>query len=110
MPRGDIHLTVNVLPHEKFNRQGDDLHYSLQINCIDAILGKSTQVTTIEGKTLELNIPPGTQHGAMLSAAGHGMLMMNDNRFRGRMIINVEIVVPKFITDEQKAILIQHFQ
>jgi curved DNA-binding protein len=109
-PRGDIHLTVSISGNSKFRREGDDLHYDLQLNCIDAILGTSVEVTTIDGKTLSINIPPGTQHGSIMSVPGYGMPMMNDNRFKGRMMINLKIVIPKFITEEQKAVLIKHFQ
>lgn len=110
IPRGDIHLTVSVSGHDKFRREGDDLHLPLQLNCIDAILGISVEVETIDGKVLSINIPPGTQHGSIMAVPGYGMPMMNDNRFKGRMMIDINIVIPKFITDEQKNMLIEYFQ
>jgi len=110
MPRGDLHLTVSVLGHSKFTRVGDDLHLPLQLDCIHAILGNVIEVETIDGKTLSINIPPGTQHGSIMAVPGYGMPLMNDNRFKGRLMIDINIVIPKFITDEQKNILIKHFQ
>jgi curved DNA-binding protein len=107
IPRGDIHLTVQVQSHPIFQRQGDDLVKSVDVNCIDAMLGKKIQVTTIDNRTLDINIPAGTQHGQMLSAAGYGMPKVNDNRFKGRLLVNVNIVVPKNITENQKNILKQ---
>jgi curved DNA-binding protein len=109
-PRGDLHLTVSVLGHKKFRRAGDDIHLPLQLDCIDAILGTSREVETIDGKTLSIFIPPGTQHGSIMSVPGYGMPLMNDNRFKGRLMIDINIVIPKFITDEQKNALIKHFQ
>jgi len=109
-PRGDIHLTVSVSAHNKFRREGDALHLPLQLNCIDAILGTSVEVETIDGKTLSINIPPGTQHGAIMAVPGYGMPLMNDNRFKGRMMIDINIVIPQFVTDEQKNMLIKYFQ
>ena len=105
-PRGDIHLTVNVNPHDKFARQGDDLLCKVDITCIDAMLGKTINVTTIDGRTLEVTVNPGTQHGQILAAAGYGMPKVSDNRFKGRMLISVDISIPK-LTEEQKAILQQ---
>jgi DnaJ-class molecular chaperone len=105
-PRGDIHLTVNVHPHHKFARQGDDLLCKVDITCIDAMLGKTITVTTIDGKNLEVTINPGTQHGQILAAAGYGMPKVNDNRFKGRMLMSVDISIPK-LTEEQKIILQQ---
>ena len=109
MPRGDIHLTVSVAQHTKFQRQGDDLITSVDITCIDAMIGKKVFVETIDNKTLELTITPGTQHGQLMAAAGYGMPKMNDNRFKGRMLVAINIVIPRDLTDEQKQILINNF-
>jgi curved DNA-binding protein len=109
-PRGDIHLTVSVLEHPKFRRQGDDLVCNVEISCIDAMLGKNIIVTTIDGKTLEMTVRPGTQPGQILAATGYGMPKLNDNRFKGRMLMPVDIKIPTFLTEEQKLILQQNFQ
>ena len=110
VPRGDIHLTVSVLEHSLFSRQGDDLIRNVEISCIDAMLGKNILVDTIDGKTLEMTVRPGTQPGQILSAAGYGMPKLNDNRFKGRLLMPVNIKIPTFLTDEQKQILQQNFQ
>ena len=109
-PRGDIHLTVSVLEHSRFRRQGDDLICNIEISCIDAMLGKNILVNTIDGKTLEMTVKPGTQPGQILAAAGYGMPKLNDNRFKGRMLMPVDIKIPTFLTEEQKLILQQNFQ
>jgi DnaJ-class molecular chaperone len=101
LPRGDIHLTVNIIPNNKFNRQGDDLIKELEVNAIDAILGKNYQLETIDNRILEVKINPGTQHGQMLAAAGYGMPNMNDNRFVGRLLIQVKIQIPTDLTNSQ---------
>jgi DnaJ-class molecular chaperone len=98
------------MPHHKFQRQGDDLISQLDISCIDAILGKALFIDTLDNKTLELVIRPGTQHGQLLAAAGYGMPKMSDNRFKGRMLISVNVTIPTDLTDAQKQILREHFQ
>ena len=109
-PKGDIHLTVNVSPHKIFQRSGDDLTCDLKISCIDAMVGKTLQITTIDKKTLELQIKPGTQNGQILAAAGYGMPKMSDNRFKGRLLIIINVEIPNNLTDAQKQILREHFQ
>lgn len=101
LPRGDIHLTVNIIPNNKFGRQGDDLIKELEVNALDAILGKNYQLETIDNRLLEVKINPGTQHGQMLAAAGYGMPNMNDNRFVGRLLIQVKIQIPTNLTNSQ---------
>jgi len=102
LPRGDIHLTVSIQQHSRFIRQGDDLITRLEISAIDAILGKIVNVETIDNKLLEVTIHSGTQHGQTLAASNYGMPNMNDNRFVGRMLMNIDIKIPTNLTEEQK--------
>jgi len=106
-PRGDIHLTVTVREHPIFQRQGDDLLIVKDINCIDAMLGKDITINTIDGRTLEVKIQPGTQHGSTLGAAGFGMPKVSDSRFKGRLLIRINITIPTNLTDAQKLLLSQ---
>jgi curved DNA-binding protein len=105
LPRGDIHLTVHISSHHAFVRQGDDLIKEIEVSCIDAMLGSKVNVTTIDGKTLEVAISPGIQHGQTLNASGYGMPNMNDARFRGRLLMPVRITIPGALSDAQKELL-----
>jgi DnaJ-class molecular chaperone len=105
IPRGDIHLTVSVQSHPIFTRQGDDLVRSIDINCIDAMLGKTVRVAAIDGTPLDIKVQPGTQHGTTLAVAGYGMPKVNDNRFKGRMLVSVNVTIPTNLTEFQKSLL-----
>jgi len=102
---GDVHLTIQVLPHEKFQRHGDDLIAVIDVSCIDAMLGTSIEIETIDKKTLEVKINPGSQPGQIMSVPGYGMPNVNDSRFKGRLLINVNVTVPTLLTEEQKKLL-----
>ena len=101
-PRGDIHLSVNVMPHSVFQRDQDDLIMKLDINCFDAILGKTVQFETINGTLLETIVPPGIQQGQMLNVQGHGMPNMSNYHMRGRLLIALNITIPTTLTNTQK--------
>lgn len=107
LPRGDIHLTINIQPHHIYQRQGDDLVRTLSISCFDAILGKTIKFDTLDNKTLEINIASGTQHGQMLAVQGHGMPHMADQRMRGRLLLEIKIVIPIDLTETQKDLIRQ---
>jgi curved DNA-binding protein len=104
-PRGDIHLTVQVAPHPQFQRQNDDLIISLEVDAIDAILGKKYKINTINGRIIELTVNPGTQHDQTYAAAGYGMPSMRDARFVGRLLINIQIKIPTNLTNDQLSLL-----
>lgn len=110
VPKGDIYLSVSVQDHPRFRRQEDDLLMDLEISAIDAMLGKTLNIDTIDGKTLEVKINPGTQPNQILAAQGYGMPNMRDSRFKGRLLLNVIVKIPTNLSDEQKDILKKTFQ
>lgn len=101
-PRGDIHLTVHVKPHEIFNRQGDDLVKNIEISCLEAIVGKNVLIETLDKKLLETTIQAGIQPGQMVALHGYGMPNMSNPLMRGRLLLNVNIKVPTDLSEEQK--------
>lgn len=104
VPRGDIHLTVNVTPHKIFHRDGDDLRMKYNITCFEAILGKNIQFETIDGKFLETSIPSGIQHGQTLNVQGFGMPNLSNPSVRGRLLIDVNITIPLLTEDQKEAL------
>ncbi|KKL65841.1 hypothetical protein LCGC14_2150960, partial [marine sediment metagenome] len=45
---GDLIVRIMVLPHSKFKRDGADIFYDAQISMIEATLGKTIEVPTLE--------------------------------------------------------------
>ena len=107
LPRGDVHLTVNVIADSVFERQGDDLLREVDVNALDAILGTELNIETIDNKVLSLSIKPGTQPGTILGAHGYGMPNMQDNRYKGRLLLKIKVIIPTILTDQQKELLNQ---
>jgi DnaJ-class molecular chaperone len=101
LPRGDILLNVHIGNHPRFIRQGDDLFQEVTINSIEAMLGTTITLTSIDDKQLETTIPAGIQNDAMIGLAGYGMHNFNDPSRRGRLIVKVKIVTPA-LSEEQK--------
>jgi DnaJ-class molecular chaperone len=101
-PRGDILLTIRIIPHSIYQRNGDDLIRSLSISCFEAMLGCIKHFDTLDGKTLEINIPTGIQHGQLMNVHGHGMPRMEDPRMKGRLLLSINITIPTNLTDSQK--------
>ena len=106
-PRGDIHLSIHIAPHHTYQRQGDDLVRILNVDCLDAIIGKTVTFETLDNKTLEIVIGSGTQNGQILAVHGYGMPNMNDPRMKGRLMLHVQITVPTNLTNAQKDLIRQ---
>ena len=52
--------------------RGSDVSYALTVDFIDAAKGASKRLTFPEGRTLDVNVPPGTEDGAVLRLRGQG--------------------------------------
>jgi curved DNA-binding protein len=101
VPTGDVLVTIEIFPHPEFTRQGDDLIKDITIDCIDAMLGKEIEISTIDGKNLTGNIPPGTQPESILNISGHGMPNINNPASRGRLLLQIKMTVPNLNTSQR---------
>ena len=99
---GDVFVVIEILTHSEFRRQGDDLIKTIEISCIDAMLGKDINITTLDGKTLNGSIPAGTQPDSVLSIPNQGMPNINNNASRGRLLLEIKMSIPK-LNDIQKS-------
>jgi molecular chaperone DnaJ len=102
-PAGDCYCFISVLPHPLFERDGQHLVCRIPITFAQAALGTTIEVPTLEGRG-ELEIPAGTQSGAVFKMNGKGM---PDPRRRGLgdLLVQVAIEVPKKLSKEEKALL-----
>lgn len=52
--------------------RGQDAHYRLPVEFIDAVNGAVRRVTLADGSTVDVTVPPGTRDGQVLRLAGKG--------------------------------------
>jgi curved DNA-binding protein len=102
--RGDLYVQIRVLEHPVFKREGDDLYAEKEIRYTEALSGTEVDVPTIDGKTLRLKIPAGTQCNAKFRLRGYGLPRM-DGSGRGDAYAQILISVPKKLTKKQKALI-----
>jgi molecular chaperone DnaJ len=101
-PPGDLYVLVRVLADERFIRDGDDLVTVLDLSAPRAALGARVEVPTLTGGDVELEIPAGTQPGAVLAVRGEGMPRLRRAGRRGDLRVVVNVVVPKRMNREQR--------
>ena len=63
-PAGNLYVHLDVRGHKQFNREGNDLLYTLPVNLAEAALGVEKEVPTLDGDTVKIKVPQGTQPGA----------------------------------------------
>jgi molecular chaperone DnaJ len=100
---GDLYVVLRVKPHPHLARRDQSIIFELRINIMQAALGDRIEIPTMDGP-VEIAVPAGTQHGQSFRLAGKGMPDVRGGR-RGDQYVLVQLVVPKDLTAEQKAIL-----
>ncbi len=106
-PRGDLYITVKILPHARFRRQGDDLYVEVPVDLYTAVLGGEVMLTTIEGKKVKVKIPPGTQPGTTFKLRGLGMPKYRKSEQRGDLYVTVKVQIPTKLSDEERKLFEQ---
>jgi curved DNA-binding protein len=99
---GDLFLRVRVLPHQAFERRGQDLHTKVAVPVATAALGGEVAVPTVSGSTLRLKIPELTQNGQVFRLRGHGMPTIGKTDERGDLYATVEIAMPKTLSEQER--------
>ncbi|GAA4079477.1 MULTISPECIES: molecular chaperone DnaJ [Actinomadura] len=102
-PPGDLFLEIVEKPHPIFEREGDDLHCTVQIPMTAAALGTSVTIDTLDGAE-EVDIKPGTQSGQVITLYGRGVRHLNESG-RGDLLIHVNVETPSKLDDEQEELL-----
>ncbi|ABD13700.1 DnaJ-class molecular chaperone [Frankia casuarinae] len=92
-PAGDLEVTVHVLRHPVFEREGSNLAITLPVTITEAALGASIRVPTLDGAPLTMKVPAGTSSGRRLRARGRGVPTAGGGN--GDLIVTLEVTVPK---------------
>ncbi|GAB3328725.1 molecular chaperone DnaJ [Marivirga atlantica] len=100
---GDLIILIEEKEHDVLKRDGQNIIYDLYINFVDAVLGTSVEVPTIDGK-VKIKIDTGTQSGKILRLRGKGVGDVNGYG-RGDQLIHVNVWTPKKVSDEEKSML-----
>jgi molecular chaperone DnaJ len=94
---GDLFIEIQVKPHDRFTRHGDNLELVAEITPAQAVAGSVITVETIDKKHVDLTIPAGIQHDTALKIQGEGV------RRRGRpgdLLVRIRIRIPKHPSPE----------
>ena len=94
---GDLYVRVHVNPHRLFGRDGKNLTLTVPVTFSEAVLGAPIPVPTLDGSTVTIRIPPGTRTGRRLR------IPAGPSTGGADLIVEVEVIVPEHLTDEQRA-------
>jgi len=105
-PAGDLEVVLDVAEHSRFVGRGRDLYTRVAASFPRVALGGAVDVSMLGGASARLDVPAGTQSGQVLDLRGLGMPSVNGGR-PGDLKVEIQVVTPRHLTDEQEQVLHQ---
>ncbi len=103
-PHGDLYVVTHIKKHEVFERIGNDLTLTKSIPLAMACLGGEIEVPTIEGKTIKLKVPEGTEPNQIFRLKGNGIPYLGGYG-KGDQHVIIKVDIPKKLTKKQRELL-----
>ncbi len=103
-PPGDLYVKLKEVEHPVFKREGNDLFVDRRIRFTEAIMGTKVTVPTLDGKTMSLKVPAGTQSHTKMRLKNYGLPLAN-GKTRGDQYVRIIVDTPANLTKKQKALV-----
>lgn len=95
---GDLIVTIHVEEGPVYSREGNDLRMTLPVTFAEATLGANVELPLIDGSTVTVKVPAGSDSGRTLRLKGRGVATKKGT---GDLLATISVVVPKDLTPEQ---------
>jgi curved DNA-binding protein len=100
-PNGDLYITFVIENDTKFERVGNDLYTTVDLDLYTAVLGGDVIIDTLGGK-IKLKVKPETQNGTKIRLKGKGFPVYKHEGEFGDLFITYQIKIPTNLTERQK--------
>lgn len=104
---GDLYIFVNQLPHEHFERDGDNIVFKAKIPFTKAALGGKIEVPTLEGKRIMFDIQECTPPNKLFRLRSQGLPSITSKGMFGDLLVVSEIEMPQSLTEKEKSLLLE---
>ncbi|KAI3452798.1 hypothetical protein Pfo_009461 [Paulownia fortunei] len=100
---GDLIFVVDEKPHPTFKRDGNDLIINQKISLLDALTGKTLNITTLDGRDLAVPVSDIVKPGHEIVIENEGMPISKEPGKNGDLRIKFDVKFPSRLTAEQKS-------
>lgn len=99
---GDLYVKVHVKPDPVYKKDGLNLIMNAPLKLTDALLGTMLTVTAVDGKKLEVKVPPLSGTEETLRLRGKGIVT---DRGTGDLLIRLSATLPKKLSGKAKKVI-----
>lgn len=99
----DLIFVVDERPHAVYRREGNDLVVDKVITLLEALTGKTLELTTLDGRNLMIPLTYIVKPGDDMLVPGEGMPVSREPGKKGNLRIKFDVKYPSRLTPEQKS-------
>ncbi|XP_068659299.1 dnaJ protein ERDJ3B-like [Aristolochia californica] len=98
---GDLKFKIRTAPHDRFKREGNDLHITVTISLLQALVGFEKTIKHLDDHLVEVGTKGITKPKQVKKITGEGM-PQHFSLKKGDMYVTYEVLFPSSLTEEQK--------
>jgi curved DNA-binding protein len=99
--RGSLLCKIKYASDTTFSRKGDDLIMDQPVKLTVMVLGETIRLKTIDGKMIDLKIPPNSKNLNMMRIKGKGFYNIR-TKSPGNLLVRLNLILPPKISSVQK--------
>nr|XP_043609803.1 dnaJ protein ERDJ3B [Erigeron canadensis] len=99
---GDLKFRIRTAPHDKFRREGNNLHTTATITLSQALVGFEKKITHLDEHQVDIGTKGITKPKEVRKFKGEGMPLHFSNK-KGDLYVTFEVLFPTSLTDDQKS-------
>jgi len=98
----DLIFVVDEKPHALFKRDGNDLVITQKILLVEALVGNTLNITTLDGRELTIQVTDVVKPKFVLVVPNEGMPISKELGKKGNLRIKFDVMFPSRLTTQQK--------
>ncbi|RVX01487.1 DnaJ protein ERDJ3B [Vitis vinifera] len=98
---GDLKFRIRTAPHDQFRREGNDLHTTVTITLVQALVGFEKTIKHLDEHLVNIGSKGITKPKEVRKFKGEGMPLHFSTK-KGDLYVTFEVLFPSSLTEEQK--------
>jgi len=99
---GDVFFKLVTAPHRRFRRDGNDLHFTMTISLLEALVGFEKHITHLDKHKVPIIRTEVTKPGQVIQIPEEGMPIHEYPSQTGDLFVEFTVKMPTQLTAEQK--------
>ncbi|PSR94722.1 DnaJ protein like [Actinidia chinensis var. chinensis] len=98
---GDLRFRIRTAPHDRFRREGNDLHTTITITLVQALVGFEKTIKHLDENPVDISTKGVTKPKEVRKFKSKGMPLHYSTK-KGDLYVTFEVLFPTSLTEDQK--------